>query len=165
MVHTDGLGYRGAIGAAAILYSDGTRKAELKYQLGSAKHHTVLEGELTGFILGLYLVRTTLNKHEPSSTTKPQSNSYITKDHHRHSTSSMKSNKTPHHYMKNESVYKDARLKRTRNRQSLLHRAPATWIPKVTRQLISWPKKQRNTDPAISKCLLNSCTINSPPVC
>jgi hypothetical protein len=67
--------------------------------------------------------------------------------------------------MNSESVYKAAHLKQTRNRQSILHGSPATWIPKVTRQLISWPKKQRNTDPAISKCFLNSCTINSPPVC
>jgi ribonuclease HI len=68
MIYTDGLGYRGAIGAAAILYSDGICKAEFKYQLGSAKHHTVFEDELTGIILGLRLVRTTLHKHEPFNT-------------------------------------------------------------------------------------------------
>jgi hypothetical protein len=68
MIYTDGSGYRGGIGAATILYSDGTCKAEFKYQLGPAKDHTVFEGELTGIILGLHLVRTTLNKHEPFNT-------------------------------------------------------------------------------------------------
>jgi len=57
-IYTDGSGYQDTIGAAAILFQDGIRTSELRYQLGPAKSFTVFEGELTGIILGLHLLRT-----------------------------------------------------------------------------------------------------------
>ena len=57
MVYTDGSGFKGAIGAAAVLYVDGIKKAHLQYQLGPDTRHTVFEGELVAIILGLHLNR------------------------------------------------------------------------------------------------------------
>ena len=57
MIYTDGSGYKGAIGAAAVSYVNGTKTAELRYQLGPDTRHTVFEGELVAIILGLHLSR------------------------------------------------------------------------------------------------------------
>ena len=57
MVYTDGSGFKGAIGAAAVLYVDGIKKAHLQYQLGPDTRHTVFKGELMAIILGLHLNR------------------------------------------------------------------------------------------------------------
>ena len=48
-------GYKGAIGAAAVSFLNGTKMVELHYQLGPDTRHMVFEGELVGIILGLYL--------------------------------------------------------------------------------------------------------------
>ena len=57
MVYTDGSGFKGAIGAAAVLYVNGTKKTQVRYQLGPETKHTVFEGELVAIILGLHLNR------------------------------------------------------------------------------------------------------------
>ena len=56
-VYMDGSGVEGQIGAAAILYRDGVLKRTRRMRVGSAKHHTVFEGEGIGMILGLELIR------------------------------------------------------------------------------------------------------------
>ena len=56
-VYTDGSGYKGNIGAAAVLYRNGVIKRKRRMRLGSMKHHTVYEGEGIGMILGLELIR------------------------------------------------------------------------------------------------------------
>ena len=56
-VYTDGSGYEGQIGAAAVLYRNGVLKKKRRLLLGSSKHHTVYEGEGIGMILGLELIR------------------------------------------------------------------------------------------------------------
>ena len=43
MIYTDGSGFKGAIGAAAVLYVNGIKKAQLRYQLGPDTKHTVFE--------------------------------------------------------------------------------------------------------------------------
>ena len=45
------------IGATAVLYCDGILKRKRRMRIGSAKHHTVFEGEGIGLILGLELIR------------------------------------------------------------------------------------------------------------
>lgn len=56
-MYTDGSGIDGQVGAAAILYKNGTIKSRRRMRLGSIKHHTVYEGEGVGMILGLELMR------------------------------------------------------------------------------------------------------------
>jgi len=56
-VYSDGSGIEGKIGAAAVLYRDGVLQGELRFHLGSDKHHTVYEGEGIGMVLGLELIR------------------------------------------------------------------------------------------------------------
>ena len=45
-IYTGGSGYKGTIGAAAILYNNGIKLGESSYQLGSEVEHDVFEGEL-----------------------------------------------------------------------------------------------------------------------
>ena len=56
-VYSDGSGMEGMIGAAAVLFKDGTMKRSKRYRLGSDKHHTVFEGEGVGMILGIDLIK------------------------------------------------------------------------------------------------------------
>jgi ribonuclease HI len=56
-VYTDGSGKDGKIGAAAVLYRNGCKKASLRYLLGPADRHTVPKAEGTALILGLELIR------------------------------------------------------------------------------------------------------------
>ncbi|KAG5725032.1 hypothetical protein E4T56_gene12430 [Termitomyces sp. T112] len=60
-VYCDGSGFKGGIGASAVLYIDGEEVTSLRYHLGSAAEHTVYEGEAVGFTLGLHLL-STLNR-------------------------------------------------------------------------------------------------------
>ncbi|KAF5317581.1 hypothetical protein D9619_013186 [Psilocybe cf. subviscida] len=55
-VYSDGSGLDGRIGAAAVLFRDGKQKNEARYYLGSAKKHTVYEGESVGAVLALGLI-------------------------------------------------------------------------------------------------------------
>jgi len=57
MIYTDGSGYEGAIGAAAVLYHNSNKRGELRYRLGYDTQHTVFEGELTAVLLGPQLAR------------------------------------------------------------------------------------------------------------
>lgn len=53
-VYVDGSGYKGGIGAAAILY-EGTRViAVRRYHLGKATKYTVHNGEAVGIIMGIH---------------------------------------------------------------------------------------------------------------
>ena len=56
-IYTDGSGQKGVIGAAAILYINSTKRGKLYHQLGTARQHTVFEGELVALILGLHLAK------------------------------------------------------------------------------------------------------------
>lgn len=59
-IYTDGSGFEGGIGAAAVLIrrmaTGRTRKRVLKFHLGTAQEHTVYEGELVGLILAQHLL-------------------------------------------------------------------------------------------------------------
>ena len=65
MIYTDGSCYKGMVGAAAVLYTNGIRQESLGYQLGTGHLHTVFEGELTGIILGLHLITNLPDLHLP----------------------------------------------------------------------------------------------------
>ena len=65
MIYTDGSCFKGMVGAAAVLYTNGTKQESLGYQLGTGHLHTVFEGELTGIILGLHLVNNYPEIHLP----------------------------------------------------------------------------------------------------
>jgi ribonuclease HI len=56
-VYTDGSGYEGQVGAAAVLYRNGVVKRKRRMRLGPMTQHTVYEGEGIGMILGLELIR------------------------------------------------------------------------------------------------------------
>ena len=58
-VYTDGSGYEGNVGAAALLYRKGTEEPEkiLRFHLGSLKKHTTFEGEAVGSILAAWLLQ------------------------------------------------------------------------------------------------------------
>jgi ribonuclease HI len=55
-VFSDGSGFEGGIGAAAVLYVNGTVSSTLRYHLGSEKQHTVYEAEIVGLTLSLHLL-------------------------------------------------------------------------------------------------------------
>jgi ribonuclease HI len=56
-IYTDGSGLEGRIGASAVLYRGGEEKGQRRFCLGSARRHTVYEGECMGLVLGLELLR------------------------------------------------------------------------------------------------------------
>jgi ribonuclease HI len=60
-IFTDGSGYNGRTGAAAILFKKGTPQAirSLTYHLGDLAEHSILEAELVGILLAAWLLRTT----------------------------------------------------------------------------------------------------------
>ncbi|THU77756.1 hypothetical protein K435DRAFT_812178 [Dendrothele bispora CBS 962.96] len=53
---TDGSGYKGGIGASAVMYWDGEEMDVLRYRLGDTLHHEVYEGECVGLILALHML-------------------------------------------------------------------------------------------------------------
>ena len=55
-IFTDGSGYHGGIGAAAVLRRRGKPEKTLRFHLGSDEHHTVFNGEQIGMLLGLELL-------------------------------------------------------------------------------------------------------------
>ena len=56
-VYTDGSDIDGGVGAAAILYRDSQRQGTLRAHLGPSTLHTIYEGELTGILLAIHLLR------------------------------------------------------------------------------------------------------------
>ena len=58
-VYTDGSGYEGNVGAAAVLYRKGREEPEriLRFHLGSLKKHTTFEGEAVGSILAAWMLQ------------------------------------------------------------------------------------------------------------
>ena len=56
-VYLDGSGYKGGVGAAAVLYRGFRPMKTLRYYLGTLREHTVYEGECVGMMLGLELIR------------------------------------------------------------------------------------------------------------
>ncbi|CAA7269138.1 unnamed protein product [Cyclocybe aegerita] len=56
-IYTDGSGYEGRIGGAAVLYRGGVVKRTLWHRLGKETAHTVYEGEGVGLILAMELIR------------------------------------------------------------------------------------------------------------
>ncbi|OAX31073.1 ribonuclease H-like protein, partial [Rhizopogon vinicolor AM-OR11-026] len=57
-VYSDGSGYKGQIGAAAILFCAGKAPSTLRYHLGTDKEHTVFEAEEVGLTLAAKLIAT-----------------------------------------------------------------------------------------------------------
>ncbi|KAF5377958.1 hypothetical protein D9615_006778 [Tricholomella constricta] len=55
-IYTDGSGYKGHAGAAAILIKDGEPQSKLQYYLGPLSHNTTFEAEAVGVSLGLQLL-------------------------------------------------------------------------------------------------------------
>ncbi|KAF9456430.1 hypothetical protein BDZ94DRAFT_1315169 [Collybia nuda] len=62
-VYTDGSETGGKISAAAVLYRGGRMTSILRCRLGSAKCHTVYEGECIGALMGLKLIEREENIH------------------------------------------------------------------------------------------------------
>jgi len=58
-VYTDGSGYEGNVGAAAVLYRKGAEEPEkiLRYHLGPLTKHTTFEGEAVGSILAAWMLQ------------------------------------------------------------------------------------------------------------
>lgn len=56
-IYSDGSGFEGGIGAAAVLYRGNNEPKTLKYHLGPATEHTVYKGEGVGAMLGMELLR------------------------------------------------------------------------------------------------------------
>ena len=60
-VYTDGSGYKGMIGASAVMYRHypGRRRIEkhLQYHLGLDMEYTVCDGEMVGLTLAAHLLR------------------------------------------------------------------------------------------------------------
>eukprot|EP00918_Siedleckia_nematoides_P067420 GHVU01146787.1.p1 GENE.GHVU01146787.1~~GHVU01146787.1.p1 ORF type:complete len:468 (+),score=28.56 GHVU01146787.1:74-1405(+) len=54
--YTDGSGYKGGVGAAAVAYKDGAEYGTLQYYLGSEDDHEVYEAECVGMLLALQIV-------------------------------------------------------------------------------------------------------------
>ena len=55
-VYSDGLGYEGGIGVAALLYINNCLARVIWLYLGTTKEHTVYEAEGVGLIMGLHLL-------------------------------------------------------------------------------------------------------------
>ena len=55
-IYTDGLGFDGLAGAAAVLFRGQAAPRVLRYQLGPLTEHTTFEAEALGVILGLHLL-------------------------------------------------------------------------------------------------------------
>jgi len=58
-IYTDGSGFKGSVGAAAVLYRKGVKEPEkiLRFHLGSLKKHTTFEGEAVGSILATWMLQ------------------------------------------------------------------------------------------------------------
>jgi len=66
-IYCDGSGYRGKIGAAAIMFRKDRRPRILKYHLGEDSEHTVYEAEEVGLILAAHLLATERDLPSPIS--------------------------------------------------------------------------------------------------
>ncbi|OJA18739.1 hypothetical protein AZE42_12536 [Rhizopogon vesiculosus] len=66
-VYSDGSGYKGQIGAAAILFRAGKAPRTLRYHLGTDKEHTVFEAEEVGLTLAAKLIAMEPNLSFPLS--------------------------------------------------------------------------------------------------
>ncbi|KAG2028741.1 hypothetical protein BDR03DRAFT_836664, partial [Suillus americanus] len=55
-IYCDGSGYKGNIGAAAILFRAGKHPHTLRYQLGTDKEHTVYKAEEVSVVLAAHLL-------------------------------------------------------------------------------------------------------------
>lgn len=57
-IYTDGSGYEGGAGAAAVMYRNNSANPEiLRYHLGDLKDHSTYESEIVGLILAVWLIR------------------------------------------------------------------------------------------------------------
>jgi ribonuclease HI len=66
-IFSDGSGYEGGIGAAAVLIRNGQEPRMLRYHLGTDEEHTVFEGEMVGLTLAVHLLATEENITYPTS--------------------------------------------------------------------------------------------------
>ncbi|KIJ94843.1 hypothetical protein K443DRAFT_109731, partial [Laccaria amethystina LaAM-08-1] len=58
-IYTDGSGYEGNVGAAAVMYRKGVEEPErtLRFHLGPLTKHTTFEGEAVGSILAAWMLQ------------------------------------------------------------------------------------------------------------
>jgi hypothetical protein len=61
-IYTDGSGYEGGAGAAAVLYDSTGRKDTLMFHLGPSSKHTVHEAEVVGLVLAAHMLRNQLGR-------------------------------------------------------------------------------------------------------
>lgn len=66
-IYSDGSGFKGRIGAAAILFRVGQQPRTLRFHLGSEEEHTVFEAEEVGLTLAAHLIATEPNLIFPTS--------------------------------------------------------------------------------------------------
>lgn len=93
-VFTDGSGYKGGVGAAAVAYSEGRKVEMLTYHLGKLSEHTVHEAEVVGLILASKLAETVMRN---------------------------RSTKTVSIYVDNEAAIRGVNNRKNKAAQSLLH--------------------------------------------
>lgn len=78
-IFTDGSGYEGKVGAAAVMYRKGMEEPEkiLRFHLGSIKQHTTFEGETVGSILAAWMLQGRPEVGKAKVTTYSDSQAFI----------------------------------------------------------------------------------------
>jgi ribonuclease HI len=78
-IYTDGSGFEGNAGAAAVLYRKGVEEPEkiLRFHLGSLKKHTTFEGEAVGSILAAWMLQGQAEVGKSAATSYTDSQAFI----------------------------------------------------------------------------------------
>ena len=78
-IYTDGLGFEGNTGAAAVFYRKGVEELVkiLRFHLGSLKKHTIFEGEVVGSILAAWMLQGQLEVGKSEATSYMDSQAFI----------------------------------------------------------------------------------------
>jgi len=78
-IYTDGSGYEGKVGAAAVLYRKGADELEkiLRYHLGPLTKHTTFEGEAVGSILAAWMMQGQTEVGKSTMTSYTDSQAFI----------------------------------------------------------------------------------------
>jgi len=78
-IYTDGSGYKGKVGAAAVLYRKGADEPEkiLRYHLGLLTKHTTFEGEAVGSILAAWMMQGQTEVGKSTMTSYTDSQAFI----------------------------------------------------------------------------------------
>ena len=78
-IYTDGSGFEGNVGAAAVMYRKGSEEPErvLRFHLGSLKKHTTFEGEVVGSMLAAWMLQGQLGIGQSVITNYTDSQAFI----------------------------------------------------------------------------------------